>query len=662
VRVVDAHRSGTAVGAGDDEVLKMCGIGGFFGKARPDAEELVGRLSAKLAHRGPDDEGMESFAPRMDSRKIVSLVHRRLSIIDLSSLGHQPMRDNETGNWIVYNGETYNYRELGLELQAKGVALASQSDTEVLLKLYRLEGRKFLNRLQGMFALALWDDAEGELMLAVDPIGIKPLYYWADGGNVLFASEVRALLATGLIRRNLDVAGLEGYLSYGAVQAPHTAVSGVLALLPGTYVVVRSDCRIDGPHAYWRPQFCPADGPPHDRKKLVGEVREILATVVRQHLVSDVPLGVFLSGGIDSSAIAALMSSAQRDSVHTFSVIFAEKEFSEAEYSRDIARRYSAQHTEVCLSEGDLLGMLPDSLRAMDQPTADGTNVYVVSQAVREAGVKAALSGQGGDELFGGYTTFRAGRRAKRWGPAVSAVPAALRREVARQWSMVAGRRIVPHKASQFLESPGDGLSTYCLLRQLYPESTRRALFPAGASARTRDGLPLHIHEELREHAGALDVVNGVSLFELRTYLANMLLRDGDFMSMAHGLEVRVPFLDKRIVEYMAGIPGRQKLAWRMNKPLLVRAMGELLPPAIHRRPKQGFNLPFEHWFRNELRPRLAATFEDDEQLRFAGLEPLVVRRIWDSFLSKRGAITAYRVWSLFVVTAWCRQHAVGIE
>lgn len=380
-----------------------------------------------------------------------------------------------------------------------------------------------------------------------------------------------------------------------------------------------------------------------------------------QHLVSDVPVGAFLSGGIDSSALVAIASQYSRD-LRTFSVTFAEEKFSEAPYSREVARLHSLNHTELCLSESDLLSRLPRAVDALDQPTLDGTNVYVISQAVREAGVTVALSGQGGDELFGGYPTFRQVPAAYRLRRRLGIVPSSLWRILGGIWNTVQSRRrVIPDKLGQFLIGDGSAYATYFLLRQVFPPSVRRELFPDGGQGTSGEGLPSPQAVALREACASLDPVNLISFLELRTYLANMLLRDGDVMSMAHGLEVRVPFLDRRIVEFMARLPGSIKMHRVLPKPLLLRPLGSRILPAVYTRPKQGFTFPWHHWLRQQLRRFAETALGDSKTFCNLGMEPKGVQRLWQSFLEDRPGISWSRIWTLIVLREWAVRHEVTL-
>jgi asparagine synthase (glutamine-hydrolysing) len=640
----------------------MCGIGGII-TSRQDLEH-GGRmhvLAACLAHRGPDDEGIEIVDIRGAESRVLALVHRRLSIIDLSPAGHQPMRDPESSNWIVFNGEIYNFKDLRDELERGGHVFHTNSDTEVILRAYRAWGVSCLERLRGMFAFAIWDDEARKLLLAVDRLGIKPLYYaCAPGGEFVFASEVRALLETGLVPRCLDADALESYLAFGAVQAPLTMVRGVRSLLPGHYLEVDATGRVEAERSYWAPPLAAADTALNGRADaLVEGLRAELEEAVHYHLVSDVPVGIFLSGGIDSSSLVALVARVASHPPLTFSVVFPETEFSEAPYSRLVAQAHRTRHTEVRLSERDLLDVLPAALGAMDQPTIDGVNVYVVSQAVRRAGLKVVLSGQGGDETLTGYPTYRQMQGFARYHRVLAAVPLPLRRGIGGAVATALRRRTVGHKLSELLQTGASALSAYLVLRALFLAPARSALLDDRTSPALVDGLPRAVADELRRLSAGLDPVNQVSLYEMRTYLANMLLRDGDFMSMAHGLEVRVPFLDHKLVEFVARIPGRLKLDPVLPKPLLIRAMGDLLPPAIYQRRKTGFTFPWEYWLRNELRSLVDEMLVDTAIGARLGLNGEVCLRLWRQFLGRAPGVTWSRVWSLFVLYRWCDEHRV---
>src|SRR6266481_10038355 len=386
----------------------MCGIFGIFAPSGTVFEDILQRAAVTLAHRGPDDTGTVVIKRSFAHGYQLGLAHTRLSIIDLSPLGHQPMQDPSTGNWIVFNGEIYNFRELRKELEAAGVEFKSHSDTEVILAAYRVWGESCLTRLGGMFAFALWDAPSKRLLLARDPMGIKPLYYHQSKQNFIFASEVRTLLQTGLVPRKADPTGVLSYLEFGSVYEPWTIMEGGMAVPPG-HVLTVADGSVSS-REYWSPlqasSRAESDASSGNGIATGDQLPAILRDAILSHLVSDVPVGVFLSGGIDSSALVAVLSH-NGVRANTFSLVFQEEEFNEGQYSREVARRFGTEHQEIPVSQQDTLAVLPEALCAMDQPTIDGINTYLVSAKTRAAGVKVALTGLGADEMFAGYSNFR---------------------------------------------------------------------------------------------------------------------------------------------------------------------------------------------------------------------------------------------------------------
>ena len=642
----------------------MCGIAGALGgRDRIVDTGLLDRLKDHLAHRGPDDEGVEIIDCAGGGRHALGLVHTRLAIIDLSVAGHQPMRDEQTGNWISFNGEIYNFKAIRDRLESMGQIFTSTSDTEVILKAYDIWGLHFLQELNGMFAFALWDQGAQRLLLAVDRFGVKPLYYYeGDDGLLLFSSELRALLATGLVPRRIDPAGLESFLAFGAVQGPQTIVRDVCCMRPGHYAIIKACGTALQPKRYWKPAFSPATA---RRDKSASEKAQALRTgleeAVQRHLSSDVPVGLFLSGGIDSSSLVALASQYASEPLKTFAVTFPETWISEAPFSRLIAQKYRTQHSEICLDQSQFLDQLPNVLAAMDQPTFDGVNVFVVSQAARELGLKVALSGQGGDEVLTGYSTYRSIRTLMRCRPFIRFLSSPIREGLASLWNRGSGRSAISAKFADLLRADYDSaLSPYLILRSLFLQTARSNLLTA-TGGQLREGVPLEVERELRDWGTSLDPVNQVSLYEQMTYLANVLLRDSDVMGMAHGLEIRVPFLDHQLVDLLAGMPGRDKYGNGRPKPLLLQAMGDLLPPEIYQRPKAGFTFPWEEWLRSQLRPEIDRVFGTEGLGESIGLEASFCRDLWQSFLQGKSGITWSRVWGLFCLYTWCEKHRVRI-
>jgi asparagine synthase (glutamine-hydrolysing) len=629
----------------------MCSIAGIILCGTEITEQIqvvpaLERMMKALNHRGPDDNGLW-IAPQSPSPSAtVGLANTRLAILDLSPAGHQPMQDEETGSCLTYNGEIYNYRELRQELGSRR-SWRSQTDTEVVLRAYDQWGVGSLEKLRGMFALALWDAAKQKLLLARDPLGIKPLYYYRTQNSFVFASEIRALLVSGFVPRRLSHEGLSSYLGYGSVEAPVTILEGVRSLLPGQYMIVKpAENSLDILEAPFAQKLWDgvAETETRTRADAVAQLREKLAESVRLHLLSDVPLGVFLSGGMDSSALVALMSQVAEEKPKTFSVVFAERKFTEAAHARLVAERFNTEHHEIPLSEEGLLKMLPMALQAIDQPTMDGINTYVVSKAVKEAGITVALSGLGGDELFAGYTTFRRALRLQE----IKRFSARWRRMASAVGRSLMGSSVQQKKFWQLVTSDGSPRAAYAITRQLFaPEDVRR-LFSEYAPA-----------SQSSNSNGYADPVNAVSVYELRGYMANTLLRDTDMMSMAHSLEVRVPFVDPVIVKHLLALPGAWKLSGRGPKPLLQDIVKDLLPPHFLRRPKMGFTLPFENWMRSRLRHDLNDLFADEGRLLKLGINPHVIQNTWQQFLRHPRRIGWARLWSLFVLTNWCELHSI---
>jgi asparagine synthase (glutamine-hydrolysing) len=623
-------------------------------KGGPVSQELVARAQRSLAHRGPDDAGTIIIDGGSAEPCQIGFAHTRLSIIDLSPLGHQPMQDPSTGNWIVFNGEIYNFRELRRDLMEKGAEFRSQSDTEVVLAAYRVWGEECLLRLRGMFAFALWDAQRRRLLLARDPMGVKPLYYYGSERIFFFASEVRTLLQTGLVPRKIDGTGALSYLAFGSVYEPWTIVEGVRAVPPG-HVLTWEQGSLSA-REYW--SLLPGasgrvgEDEPSRNGAGAGHLPEILRESVLSHLVSDVPVGVFLSGGIDSSSLVAIM---HRNGVraNTFSLVFREEEFNEGPYSRAVARRFDTEHLEIPVSQGDTLALLPEALRAMDQPTMDGINTYLVSAKARSVGVKVALTGLGADEMFAGYSNFRRVPKMERMAARLKRLPALARRPLAASVAIVAGKTDRNRKLAELVLAEESFVHPYFLVRELFAGAEQRALFPSDKYEVAKRTLDDDLCASIAR-ASTLDPVNRVSYLESHWYMRNTLLRDSDFMSMAHGLELRVPFLDRAMVEACFRIPGKRKLQGSSPKSLLLASLGVELPAEIVKRPKRGFTFPFERWLRGEMRPVIenALLGRDSDQ---AILNPGAVHDVWNRFLS--GETSWTRPWSLFVLKRWCEQN-----
>jgi asparagine synthase (glutamine-hydrolysing) len=627
-------------------------------------------MTGALRHRGPDAEGFlvgETRAPGL------ALGMRRLSIIDLPG-GNQPIWNETRDVAVLFNGELYNYRDLRERLSLCGHRFATQSDTEILVHAWEEWGEDTLNELQGMFAFALLDLRQRYatapiLFLARDPLGIKPLYYTQTSDGFAFASEVRALLAAGVAPKQISQDALTAYLLFGSVSEPVTLLEGVFSLPPGHRMLLHVPERRRTPRA--RPWWDPAQSPsardprkPLDLSSAARNLRTLLEEAVRRHLIADVRVGLFLSSGLDSSAIAALAAQEQAG-IQSFTLTFPGTAFDEAELARVVANRYKTKHTEVPLTGEALLSRVDEALSALDQPTMDAVNTYFVSWAARQVGLKVALSGLGGDELFAGYQTFADAPRLSKLVQFAWFVPAALRRMTAPLVAGLAGRQTTPdgsRKAASAWAYP-DALP--------HPYFFTRALFPPGQlgqiieprfrpSAVSADGVTLEPTwlgwlERTADEARKLEPIAGISWLEMRTYMASTLLRDTDSVSMAQSLEVRVPLLDTSIVEFVESLPDATRQKPGVQKALLVEALGDLLPREILTQRKRTFTLPWEEWLRGPLRARLEESFANPAAALAPYLRPGGVRGVWTDFLS--GKTSWSRPWSLYVLNEWCRRH-----
>jgi asparagine synthase (glutamine-hydrolysing) len=610
----------------------MCSIAGILTLGR-SLRDAVLRMNHAQKHRGPDDDGIASCT--FPGGEVI-LGNTRLAIIDTSTAGHQPMNDPQTGNWITYNGETYNFKDLRKEIAAE--PFVSNTDTEVVLRAYRRWGIDAFRKLRGMFALAIWDEQKQMLLLARDPLGIKPLYYYADQQHFIFASELRALLASNLVPRNLSAAGLDSYLVNGSVEAPLTIVDGIKQVLPGHCLQVKAKDLEVLDVEFALPKTESIEG---NRDDAVARLRSELEESVRLHLVSDVPLGVFLSGGMDSSALVALMSTISDQQPKTFSVVFDEAGYTEAPFSRAVAERFNTDHSEIRLSEDRLLEILPDAIAAIDQPTMDGINTFVVSDAVKRKGITVALSGLGGDELFAGYPSFR---RALKLGT-MSRGSKRVLRAASGVGKFALNGSVQRNKFWQLMSSDGGPEDVYRISRQLFSNDVITGITGRKVSNHSRNG-----HDS--------DVINSISRLELRGYMTNTLLRDTDAMSMAHSLEVRVPFVDVKVVDYVLSLPGE----WKINgtsgpKPLLADAMSDLLPREFMNRPKMGFTLPFEKWMQGKMRNEISTALSD---AKVAGLDVEMVEKVWRRFLQSPKTVGWSRPWAIYVLVKWCEINGIS--
>jgi asparagine synthase (glutamine-hydrolysing) len=611
----------------------MCGICGIASTNRPADPERLARMSATLVHRGPDSDGSLADGP-------VGLAARRLAIIDLET-GDQPIANEDATIHVVQNGELYNYRELRAGLERTGHRFRTHGDTEVLVHLYEEHGLDFARRLRGMFAVALWDAPRRRLVLARDPFGIKPLYYRATQETLEFASELRALP-----RGEIDLDALEAFLAFNSIPAPLTIFRGTRKLPPGHLLVWEGgESRIE---RFSRPAPAPAaelrDG---DEAELIEELRARLRDSVRAHLVSDVPVGVLLSGGIDSSALAALAAEESSEPLRTFSIGFEERSFDELGDARLVAGRYGTRHRELVLRPDAAL-LLPALAEAFDEPFADSSALptYLVSQ-LAAGDVKVALSGEGGDELFGGYYTYVADLLALRAGGA-----ARLARPLVERLPSSGARASFDYKAKRFVRAAH--------LPPLERHHAWKEIFTADARAELtgrRHGFdPVDVYRTRFSETHGADLLARLQDVDLGLYLVDDLLVKTDRASMAHSLEARVPYLDPIVTNLALALPTRHRVRGFRKKVLLRKAVAPLLPRQIVRGKKRGFSIPAAAWLRGELEPFARETLSPETIRRQGFFRPEAVTRLIDAHVAGTDDLSR-RLWGLLAFTLWHERH-----
>jgi len=623
----------------------MCGINGIFGSLSPeDGVARLTKMNSALAHRGPDAEG--SF-----HNKNIHLGHRRLSIIDISPASNQPMTDPSGRYTLVFNGEIYNFKELKKSLS--DYTFTSHGDTEVLLAGLINQGVDFLKKCNGMFALALWDNQKEELLLARDRIGIKPLYYARTSDHFIFSSEVRSILKSGFVNGELNYHAIGDYLRYQTSLGANTMLKGVYMLQPGSVMhVAVNEAKIE---YFWSPVV------DYDRE-MIGlsyentktRIRQKLDAAVNRRLIADVPMGAFLSGGIDSSALVALASQ-QVDKLKTFTITFEDPEFSEAKYARIVAKKYNTDHTDIQLTPNSLLDVLPSAIVAMDHPSGDGINTYLVSKYAKQAGITVALSGLGGDELFAGYPIFKQFYELGNKGWMMSFPKFA--RAFAGDILKIAKPGVWSEKTKQVItEDYLDLENIYQYSRELNSRKTISKLSPYGNSGGNS------VFETVKEGVGFgtpgynLPKLSRVTFAELIGYVEPTLLRDSDQMSMAHALEIRVPFLDHELVSAVMAVSDNHKYPSSPKK-LLVESMGDLLPSEIVNRPKMGFSFPWDAWMRNELKD-----FCGDHLTNLGTHDAFngdFISKRWNAFLKKDPKVSWMRIWPMVILSAWMSENGI---
>ena len=623
----------------------MCGIAGFVCTAPPppDPEGVLREMTELLRHRGPDDVGYHIGEGAW-------LGHRRLSIIDLSS-GHQPIYNEDRTICTVYNGEIYNFHELRRELTAKGHHFVTHSDTEVLVHGYEEWGTGLFSRINGMFGVAIWDERARRLVLARDRFGKKPLFVASSAKGIVFGSELKAVMAHPWVGRDLDLASFRKYLLFDYVPSPHSILQGVRKLEAGTALVwERGEITEE---RYWDLTFAPA--PEATEAELAQRLWSLLSDAVRVRLIADVPLGVFLSGGIDSSAVVALMAEhLPGNRIRTFSIGFRDKSFDESSHARLVAEHFGTEHHERILEPETMVDLLPGILRILDEPLADGSLVptYLLSAFTRES-VTVALGGDGGDELLLGYPTFQAHKAARLYGRVPRPVHRYLVKPLASRLPVSTANISADYKAKRFLVgmdyAPFD---RHFVWIGALEEAAQRELLTDDVLSATRD---LDLFEDVAAHRRrvvARDEYDTLSYLYAKLYMGDDILVKVDRASMAHGLETRAPFLDYRVAELIASLPTHLKMHRLEMKVLLKRALLGKVPDAILSRPKKGFGMPIAAWLKGPLLPWARDLLAPERVARDGLFRPAAVTRLLDDHVKGR-ADNRKPLWTLLVMNLW---------
>ncbi len=623
----------------------MCGIFGelrFNGKRWEDARTCQ-RMGDALRHRGPDQSGLFQ-----DSH--ITLGHRRLSVIDLSEAGRQPMSNEDESIWIVFNGEIYNFQDLRPQLEQNGHRFRSQTDSEVILHLYERDGISCLDKLRGMFALAIWDGRRKSLLLARDRLGKKPLFYYHDASRLVFASEMKALLEHPAVSREIDPEAVDEYLAYQYVPAPRCIFRNIKKLLPAHYLWLQGSQLEE--HPYWSLDFATKLKDTNE-EALGGQLVRLLDEATRIRLRSDVPLGAFLSGGVDSSAIVAMMARHTSAPVKTFSIGFEESDYNELKYARMVAKRFGTEHSEFVVKP-EATEVLPLLVWHYDEPYSDSSALptYYLSK-LTQAHVTVALNGDGGDEAFAGYEKYRAMKLFTR----LNSLPHSIRHALQRFGAILPeqpARRNLLRKLKRFLHtSTGNVRDEYVSLMTLFSAAEKRLLYTREFAERLREAPPAeHFLITLLDRSSQLNWVDRISSTDILSYLPNDLLVKVDRASMAHALELRSPFLDHKVMEFAASLPPKMKVSGLTTKYLLKHALSGVLPKEILHRKKMGFGVPLNHWFRSSLKEFATATLLSQSSLARNYFQRGYVQHLVSEHIERRKD-NAYKIWNLLILEIW---------
>jgi asparagine synthase (glutamine-hydrolysing) len=639
----------------------MCGIAGMVGNLDQNALKNVQQMSSNMRHRGPDGSGLWQAGDGETGRAVFA--HRRLAIIDLQKHADQPMVDPATGNVIVFNGEIYNYRSIRSRLAGKGVVFSTNSDTEVLLLAYDYWGEEFVDHLRGMYAFAIWDARQKKVVCCRDRLGMKPLYFASINSNrgsvFVFASELRALLSCGVVKKKLDAKSVAGLLWNGFVPEPSTIVENIQLLPPASVMEVNAGGKIEGVKTYW-------SLPSHQTYKPGnGDYEEVIHEALGLHLESDVPVGIFLSGGIDSSAIACMASRCSTQAIDTFNIALDDQNYDESPYARFVASALKTNHHEIRLTRDFFVEHINQMLASLDQPSVDGLNTYFVSKAAGQEGLKVALAGTGGDELFGGYQSFREIPIIHKYSTLAGVLPMGIRKAAALLSALpyrLRDGKIPPQKRwaklTDILMANGDLLALYQITYGLFTSDFYCNLLSNGKEFPDY-GLDEESTAQYRELISGRSIQEGISALEVNLFLRQRLLRDADSTGMASSLEVRFPFLDHKLVEEMQAISPQARFYPLQKKMLLREIATRDLGEEIFNRPKAGFVLPAETWSRQSMSGPMGALMLDRDLCQACGLNSSRVSALYQAFLAADTGIYWSSVWAVYGLLWWCRRYQV---
>jgi asparagine synthase (glutamine-hydrolysing) len=617
----------------------MCGIAGILNRSEAVQPDQIQRMTNSMSHRGPDAEGFF-----MDHE--LGFGHRRLSIIDLSSAANQPFEDVSGRYVTIFNGEIYNYAEIKPSLN--DYPFRTHGDTEVILAGYIKWGAECLSHLRGMYTFVIWDKQERELFIARDRLGVKPLYYYHDRDFFVFASEVRAILTLRTIKPRIDQTALAEYFQYQSIGFPFSPIEGIRQVEAGSFMRIKNG-EVQS-KKYWDPTAKNFDFEFTDTKTVQNKVKELMLQSVKRRLVSDVPVGAFLSGGIDSSAVVGMMVEAGDTSPNTFNISFDESDYDESKYADIIAKKFNTRHIQVRMKPEIMLGELTNALDAMDTPSGDGINTYVVSKAIHKEGIRVALSGVGGDELFAGYPIFDnyIKLQQKNW---IWKLPLGLRKSL----SGLLGKGEKKERMRQLLIANSPSIAySYPVLRQLLSPNAMMNLTYLSESERET------LSDQLLSKSRALmklPYYSQVTASEYLGYTQNTLLKDTDQMSMANSLEIREPFFDQDLVEFVISIPDQFKVPV-YPKSLLVESLKPLLPDEIVHRKKQGFLFPWKEWMKKELCGFCEKRINHISERDFIQGDHL--KKVWSRFLSNDPDIRWQEIWLFVVLEYWMEKNGIN--